>query len=66
VKSHHNPDDTDDSEIAIHHTLGFNRHQALPGDVLSGFSIKGAVPTDPLIKSILAALVLLGATDGTT
>jgi hypothetical protein len=64
--SKHNPDDTDDSEVAIHHTLGFNRHQAMPGDALSGFSLKGAAPTDPLIKQIVSALILLGATDATT
>jgi hypothetical protein len=61
----HNPDDVDDSEVAIHHTLGFNRHQALPGDALSGFSLKGPAPTDPLIKQIVSALILLGANDET-
>jgi len=62
----HNPGDIDSSEIAVHHTLGLNRHQAMPGDVLSSFSITGPAGTPEFYDSILAAFVALGATDATT
>lgn len=65
-KTSHEPDDVDSSEDAGHHTLGTGRHQAMPGDVLSSFTIKGARGSATFYSSITAALVALGATDATT
>lgn len=53
----HNPDDTDGSEIAVHHTLGTNAHQAMPGDVLRDL----VVSDPPTSAQILEALTRLGA-----
>lgn len=65
MPSKHNPNDADNSEIAVHHTLGLNRHQAMPGDILSSFTLTGP-HTVAVIPQLIEALVALGATDSTT
>lgn len=65
----HDPEDIDGGQDAGHHSLGNRENQAAPGshrhllDVTITGSKTGA---SPLTLSLLAALVTLGAQDGTT
>lgn len=74
----HTHDDVDGSQKAHHHTLGSGHNQASPGDhshdgsssakivPLENFTITGARGGNTAVASIIDALELLGATDGTT
>lgn len=79
VKDYHTNADTDGSAKAIHHTLGPGANQAAAGNhthdggnsavlekPLEGVSITGSRATDAWRTSVIAALVKLGAIDGTT
>jgi hypothetical protein len=64
------PKDTDTSPLSPHHTLGNAHHQAAYGDHslhnLGIITIIGAKGGSAILTSIVAALVALGATDGTS
>ena len=74
----HKNSDVDSREEAQHHTLGTGPAQASPGDhnhrdgrsmpILDGVAITGTTigTNSVVLKSIIAALVELGATDGST
>ena len=62
MKDAHNPNDTDSSELAIHHTLGLNRHQAIPGDALKDIVLSNPVT----LAEIRTCLIRLGAQDAPT
>lgn len=76
VEVYHTNADTDGSNQSAHHTLGFKRGQASPGDhthdggtskqLLDGVTLTGAKAGNAALTSVVAALVLLGATDNTT
>jgi hypothetical protein len=81
VRDFHTNSDLDGSVKAQHHTLGPNAFQASPGNhshdggssqvldlPLAGYTVSGSKTTGDLAfrNSITAALVKLGATDGTT
>lgn len=61
--------DTDISPLSPHHTLGSGHHQAAYGDHQVhplGITLTGAKGGSAVLTSIVAALVALGCTDGTT
>lgn len=74
----HTHDDVDGSQKAHHHTLGSGHNQAAPGDhshdggssakiaPLEGFTLTGSRGGNAAVASIVDALELLGAVDGTT
>ena len=74
----HKNSDVDSRDEAQHHTLGHGSAQASPGDhnhrdgksmpILEGVSITGVTSgtNSVVIRSIIAALVELGATDSST
>ena len=78
VSDFHTHDDVDGSQKAHHHTLGSGHNQASPGDhnhdggssaritPLEGLTITGSRGGNAAVASIIDALELLGATDGTT
>lgn len=78
VKDLHTNADTDGSPKALHHTLGPGANQAAAGNhthdgggsaivsPLEGTTITGSRATDAWRTSVMAALVRLGATDGSS
>lgn len=76
VNRFHNKDDLDSSSEAHHHTLGIKKDQSSPGDhkhdgttskrLLEGTTITGSRAGGAALVSVIAALVKLGATDGTS
>jgi hypothetical protein len=76
VTAFHEKADTDGSKTAAHHTLGPAANQSSPGNhnhdgsasvqLLAGVSLTGAKAGNAALASVVAALVLLGATDNTT
>jgi hypothetical protein len=79
VRDFHTNSDVDGSSKALHHTLGPNANQAAAGNhthdggnsaqldrPLISVAITGSRATDAWRTSVIAALVALGATDGTT
>jgi hypothetical protein len=79
VRDFHNNADTDGGRHALHHTLGPGTNQAAPGShthdggtsavldpVLTDVTISGSLTDGTALKSVIAALTKLGATDGTT
>lgn len=76
VEVFHTNSDKDGSPTASHHTLGNGPNQAAPGDhthdggsskqLLEGTNITGSKSGGTALDSVIAALVALGATDGTT
>lgn len=72
----HENSDVDYSRTSLHHTLGPQANQASPGNhnhdgststqILKGISITGSRGGNTALTSVIAALVLLGATDNTT
>jgi len=76
VNKFHAKSDVDSAQYAQHHTLGIKHDQAAPGDhthdgrvsklLLEGVTITGSRGGNAAVASIIAALVKLGATDGST
>lgn len=77
VRAFHEKADTDSSQQALHHSLGFKHDQAAAGDhshrigkgyfpPLKGVTISGSKAGNAALASVVAALVQLGATDSTT
>jgi hypothetical protein len=76
VEAFHQKADTDATKTSVHHTLGPSPNQASPGahnhdgtssvQLLAGVAIAGARGGNAALASVIAALVLLGATDNTT
>jgi hypothetical protein len=76
VAKFHEKADTDADANAVHHTLGPRHDQASPGDhkhdgvaslkLLNGTTISGSRSGGAALVSVIAALVKLGATDGTS
>lgn len=77
VNKFHNHSDLDSSERSQHHTLGFKRGQASPGDhkhdgltskkLGSGVTVTGAKGGNAALTSLIAAMVsVLGITDSTS
>jgi hypothetical protein len=76
VEVTHTNADTDGSNNSIHHSLGFKRGQASPGDhthdggtsklLLEGVTLTGVKAGNTALASVIAALAALGATDNTT
>ena len=74
----HKNSDVDSRAEAQHHTLGVGSGQAAPGDhnhrdgrslpILEGITINGSTSgtNQVVLKSIIAALKAIGATDGST
>lgn len=72
----HKKSDLDSATYAQHHTLGSSHTQASPGDhahdgytsrlILSGVTLTGAKGGNTALASVIAVLVLMGATDNTT
>ena len=68
IPEQHHPEDSDSGEFATHHTLGPAEFQASPGNHvhLKGQTITGSRGGNAAVASIIAMLVQLGATDGTS
>lgn len=76
VNEFHENDDVDGSPKAHHHSLGANANQASPGNhthdggssqqLLAGVTLTGSKGGNAALASVVAALVVLGATDATT
>jgi hypothetical protein len=76
VEKLHQNADTDNNQLAVHHTLGPGHNQASPGDhshdggtstqLLEGVTLSGSKGGNAALASVVAALVGLGATDSTT
>lgn len=76
VAKFHEKADTDADANAIHHSLGPRHDQSSPGDhrhdgvsslkLLAGTNISGSRSGGAALVSVIAALVKLGATDGTS
>ncbi len=76
VNKFHNKSDVDTSAQSQHHTIGPKATQAASGKhnhdgrnsplLLTGFTLTGSRGGNAAVASIVAALVQLGATDGTS
>lgn len=72
----HNDNDQDTSPVAGHHTLGVAHNKSAYGDhshdgensisLLGGITISGSRSGGTALESVIAALVVLGAQDGTS
>lgn len=80
VQDFHKNADRDGSRTALHHTLGPGHNQAAAGNhshdggdsasitdtLLADVTISGSRADGTALRSVIAALTKLGATDGTT
>lgn len=76
VRKFHTKSDSDSSPVAQHHTLGPRPNQAASGahkhdgisspKILDGVTLTGSKGGNAALASVIAALVLMGATDTTT
>jgi hypothetical protein len=76
VTDQHRNSDCDVQPTSQHHTLGPGETQSSPGShihdgtnsryILEGVTLTGAKAGNTALASVVAALVLLGATDSTT
>lgn len=72
----HRNADTDNDKVSIHHTIGPGANQVASGRhnhdgtetpaLLDGINLTGAKAGNAALASVIAALVVLGATDNTS